>query len=494
MLPLLTTFLLGAQARRDDYPTSTLKNQITSLPGLDPATLAKYTMFTGYIDVYPAHNRSLFYWFVESLNDPAKDPVALWTNGGPGCSGLGGMFTEQGPFRPAQDLSLYVNNFSWVNVANMLFIEAPAGVGFSFSDDVRDYSTDDNTTAIDNYHLIQGWLEAFPNFQSNDFYITSESYGGHYMPTLAQQIVLGNQAGGKPQVNFKGFFVGNPYTDPVENEKGQFDTWYGHQLVSYPSWQQWYTHCKDGESTTNAQCAAARAALNAEVGSSIDPYALDFPVCNALDGSGPSASTISERVMFMKRVIKDALGRPVPGVYAKLVAQLEADMAVMKRRRLELGDSDFPPGDYYPCESNWEVEYLNQPKVQEAIGARPTLWTDCSIKVDYSFASMQNPMEPTYKWLIETAPELRITIVSGDDDSVCGTLGTQSWIWNMNYTVNPQDDWKQWTDSTGQVGGYTVKFEKAFNFITVHSAGHMVPETQPRRSLEAFTMYLKGEI
>merc|ERR1712087_891346 len=376
-----------------------------------------------------------------------------------------------------------------VNVANMLFIEAPAGVGFSFSDDVKDYSTDDNKTAIDNYNLIRGWLEAFPNYQSNNFFITSESYGGHYMPTLAQQIVLGNKAGGKPQINFKGFFVGNPYTDPVENEKGQFDTWYGHQLVSYPSWQAWYTHCSDGESTNNPQCAASRAALNAEVGSSIDPYALDFPVCNALD-----ASKISERVMFMKRVVKDALGRPVPGVYAKLVQQLEAD--IEKRRRLgdSDSDSDFPPGDYYPCESNWNVEYLNQPKVQEAISARPTLWTDCSLKVDYSFASMNNPMEPTYKWLIETAPDLRITIVSGDDDSVCGTLGTQSWIWDMGYTVDPQMDWKQWTDSTGQVGGYMVKFQKAFNFITVHSAGHMVPETQPRRSLEAVTMYLKGEI
>ena len=88
------------------------------------------------------------------------------------------MFTEQGPFRPNEDLTLYVNNYSWVNVANMLFIEAPAGVGFSFSDVSSDYTTDDNTTAIDNYHLIQGWLTAFPNYQSNDFYITSESYGG----------------------------------------------------------------------------------------------------------------------------------------------------------------------------------------------------------------------------------------------------------------------------------------------------------------------------
>jgi len=103
-------------------------------------------------------------------------------------------------------------------------------------------------------------------------------------------------------------------------------------------------------------------------------------------------------------------------------------------------------------------------------------------------------MEPTWKWLVENAPDLRITIVSGDDDSVCGTLGTQSWIWNMGYAVEEDANWKQWEDGNGQIGGFLVKFKNAFNFITVHSAGHMVPEQKPMRSLEAFTMYLKGDI
>eukprot|EP00485_Elphidium_margaritaceum_P007165 CAMPEP_0202709196 /NCGR_PEP_ID=MMETSP1385-20130828/21322_1 /ASSEMBLY_ACC=CAM_ASM_000861 /TAXON_ID=933848 /ORGANISM="Elphidium margaritaceum" /LENGTH=455 /DNA_ID=CAMNT_0049368383 /DNA_START=169 /DNA_END=1536 /DNA_ORIENTATION=+ len=455
-------------------------------------------MFSGYIDVSTSNNvnRSIFYWFVESLNEPRKDPVALWTNGGPGCSGLGGFFTEQGPFRPTADLTLYVNNKSWVNVANMLFIEAPAGVGFSFSDNESDYKTDDNKTAIDNYHLIQGWLEQFPNYESNEFYITSESYGGHYMPTLAQQIVLGNQAGGDPQINFKGFFVGNPYTDPIENQKGQYDTWYGHQLVSLPSWQRWRDECDDGEKSDSVRCAEARAQLTAEVGDKIDPYALDFPVCNSKVGGGggvsPSATVVDERVWFMKHVIKDALKRPVPGIYAALVEQLEQSMMEptrsRRRRRLE-GSSA-----YYPCESNWNSEYLNRAEVQTAIHAKRTVWSMCSEKVDYSQESMKNPMEPTYRWLIENGDDLHITIVSGDDDSVCGTLGTQSWIWDMNYTVVGEDNWKVWKDSDGQTGGYVTKFKDAFNFVTVHSAGHMIPETQPSRSLEAFTAYLKGDI
>ena len=101
----------------------------------------------------------------------------LWTNGGPGCSGLIGFFTEQGPFKPMKDGSLSMNEFAWNKVANMVFIEAPCGVGFSYSEKSEDYKTGDDLTASDNYDLIQGFFKRFPDLVKNDLYITSESYG-----------------------------------------------------------------------------------------------------------------------------------------------------------------------------------------------------------------------------------------------------------------------------------------------------------------------------
>ena len=55
-----------------------------SLPGLSAAI--NFTQYAGYINVDAKSNRNLFYWFVESQRNPAKDPLLLWMNGGPGAS------------------------------------------------------------------------------------------------------------------------------------------------------------------------------------------------------------------------------------------------------------------------------------------------------------------------------------------------------------------------------------------------------------------------
>ena len=48
--------------------------------------------------------------------------------------------------------------------------------------------------------------------------------------------------------------------------------------------------------------------------------------------------------------------------------------------------------------------------------------------VEYYYGDMSNSTAPIYKYLIDGGSNIDILIFSGDDDAVCSTLGTQSWV------------------------------------------------------------------
>ena len=164
--------------------------------------------------------------------------------GGPGCSGLVGLFWELGPFRPNADKTLTFNRYSWNNIANIIFIESPVSVGFSYSTNPSDdYILNDSKTANDNYKIIQEFFIRFPEYKNNSFYLASESYGGHYLPTLAQIIADENYYQIYPYINFKGFLVGNPYTNIYSGTQAMYETLWGHQLISKPLWKRYEANC-----------------------------------------------------------------------------------------------------------------------------------------------------------------------------------------------------------------------------------------------------------
>lgn len=160
------------------YTPEAMADKVTNLPGLqfDPT----FSQFSGYLQVSPT--RRIHYWFIESMNNPSEDPVVFWTNGGPGCSGLLGLGTEMGPFIFNSGGKLTLNPYTWNNIANILYVEQPAGVGFSSFTSPDDAKVGDERAAIDNYELIQQFFNRFPEKKQNDFYIASESFGGHYIP------------------------------------------------------------------------------------------------------------------------------------------------------------------------------------------------------------------------------------------------------------------------------------------------------------------------
>ena len=144
LLTLLAA-LLGAQP----CAAAPEADRILALPGWEAALPSP--QYSGYLDL-PGTKKHIHYWFIASESPtPSTDPVTVWLNGGPGCSSLDGLVYEHGPFRfdPADPSKLVRFNFTWAKKSHMLYIEAPVGVGFSYSDDPSDYAC---TGEIDRWH------------------------------------------------------------------------------------------------------------------------------------------------------------------------------------------------------------------------------------------------------------------------------------------------------------------------------------------------------
>ena len=102
-------------------------------------------------------------------------------------------------------ISILIFDFEF-SVANVLFLETPSGVGFSYTNVTYNYRGD-RKTAGGNYAFLLNWLERFPEYKKRDFYIAGESYAGHFVPQLAHVILHHNKKANRTIINLKGITV-----------------------------------------------------------------------------------------------------------------------------------------------------------------------------------------------------------------------------------------------------------------------------------------------
>ncbi|KAI4384412.1 hypothetical protein MLD38_002576 [Melastoma candidum] len=188
---------------------------------------------------------------------------------------LPGAAEELRPFRIRPDgKTLYLNPYAWNNLANVLFLESPAGVGFSYTNTTADlYTAGDNRTAEDAYAFLVNWLERFPRYKPRDFNIAGESYAGHYVPQLSRIVYERNKGIHNPTINFKGFLVGNAVTDDYHDYIGTFEYWWTHGTASlrsslrghYPWMSRAYDPCTERYSTVYFNRPEVQKALHANV-------------------------------------------------------------------------------------------------------------------------------------------------------------------------------------------------------------------------------------
>lgn len=131
--------------KRRQLPTSA-DFYVESLPGL-PST-STLSLYSGLLPATTTTRSSVdeesdptLYFFLSSSRHIARRPkLLIFFSGGPGCGSEIGGFLEYGPLRLRGNRLIERDN-SWNEYANVLFVDQPAGAGFSYvtkGDNVRE--------------------------------------------------------------------------------------------------------------------------------------------------------------------------------------------------------------------------------------------------------------------------------------------------------------------------------------------------------------------
>ncbi|XP_065848068.1 serine carboxypeptidase-like 42 [Euphorbia lathyris] len=436
----------------EGYPVEDL---VLNLPGQPKVS---FRQFSGYIDIDLQNGRSLFYYFVEADAHPHNKPLSLWLNGGPGCSSIGGgAFTELGPFFPTGDgRGLRRNKMSWNKASNLLFVESPAGVGWSYSNKTSDYTTGDAKTAEDMHIFLLNWYEKFPEFKSRELFLTGESYAGHYIPQLAEVLLDHNARSTGFKFNIKGVAIGNPLLKLDRDAPATYEFFWSHGMISDEVGLRIMNDCEFDDYTfasphnVTDSCNEAMSEANNIVGEYVNNYDVILDVCYP--------SIVQQELLLKKVVTKLSVGVDV-------------------------------------CMTLERAFYFNLAEVQKALHANRTnlnyRWSMCSGVLDYSDTDGNIDILPILKKIVNNG--IPVWVFSGDQDSVVPLLGSRTLVRELAHDMKlkitvPYGAWFH----KGQVGGWATEYGNLVTFATVRGAAHMVPYAQPSRALHLFSSFVNG--
>ncbi|XP_031381393.1 serine carboxypeptidase-like 10 [Punica granatum] len=441
---------------------------IKTLPGF-PGDLP-FQLETGYIGVGELEQVQLFYYFIESERSPKDDALFLWLTGGPGCSAFSGLIYEIGPLLFDYSKSrgkravLKLNPYSWTKVANIIFVDSPVGTGFSYAKSWTGFENSDTSQTALLYEFLRKWFLSHPQFQDNPLYITGDSYSGKIIPMLVEEIYNGNKVGLDPEMNLRGYVIGNPVTYEAKDISMRVP--YAHlvALISDELYQSARINCKGDYMDVDPSNAACLAALqNISICTDkIYPGHILEPTC-ALLSPQPNSSRTS---MWNRRLVGDD----------------NIDIVLSPLRSLSK----------QWCRSyNYLYSYIwaNDKTVQRALHVREGTkeeWQRCNKSLSYT----KNVLSTVPYHYNLTKTSLRVLIYSGDHDFAIPYIGTMEWIKSLNLTVF--GSWAPWFVE-GQIAGYSTLFENTnydLTFTTIKGGGHTAPEYKPKECLAMIDRWL----
>jgi len=455
------------------------------VPHLPGFAAQPFKVYSGYLEVPdyggPYTKLMIHYQFHEAQSNPATAPIATWHQGGPGSSSMYGLYSETGYFQleDGEDgqTRYRVNDDAWNKLANMLYLESPAGSsgplsGFSYclknGTIERVCQWDDVTQAAAYAHTPKAFFLAFPEYANNDLYLTGESYAGQYLPNIANYILNHTDV----VSNLKGIAVGNGCWGGSANsvqcngpnsEQNDIDMYYGKGLMS----KNMYDHVQ--QSCNWPRFSIACEAAQQEAMSEVGPHDVYFiyntcPLNNLEEWHKRSGKSVRWVQKFQKEALDKGMSR----------AEVHATLT-------SLGG-----GTEYGCGHDADQDtYFRRADVRTALHLGEPGRSRFGYRQSGPASRLLYP---------ELVQKIRVLIYNGDSDGCVPYKGNEEWTTQLaaDGFVTETKKWHPWFATASHRGeshapaGYATSYKSntglSFDFVTLRLAGHMCPTFQSRNS------------
>ncbi|KAF2261091.1 alpha/beta-hydrolase [Lojkania enalia] len=444
-----------------------------------------------------------FFWFFESRKDPQNAPLSIWMNGGPGSSSMLGLMRENGPcFVHSDSNSTYLNEWSWNNEVNMLYLDQPVQVGLSYdyltnvtvsseygvevanftngvpeqnatfyigtyasqNETMTTRGTENSARAL--WNFAQVWFQEFPGYKPNDsrISIATESYGGRYGPAFAAYFQEQNEK-----------ILNGTWTEKGETYILHLDTLLIingciDRYVQWPGYlNMMYNNTYGIQAVNESRYEEAVDNLYRE-GGCLD----QIEECRNLSLLyDPTNQGFNETVNSVCEEAETFCTEYIRNPY------FDAD--------LNYYDVSAPSAASFP--PPWYAGWLNQPHVQQGLGV-PRNWTQSNSEVARAFRGIGDYPRPGWKedlaYLLEEG--IKVALVYGDRDYACNWYGGELLslaIPHSNAEEFQAAGYAPVVVNDSYIGGQVRQYGN-LSFTRVYQAGHEVPAYQPETAFKIF--------
>ncbi|CAK9116060.1 unnamed protein product [Durusdinium trenchii] len=406
---------------------------------------------SGYLGAGP-HAR-YFYSLVKSRH---ASPLILWMTGGPGCSSILAMLSENGPCRPKEkfkneqghdEWKLEHNPFSWTEAASVLWVDQPAQVGFSTGEPVYD----EKGVSQRMLAFMQNFYGVYPELLRAPLYITGESFAGHFIPAVATALLEAFDAG-NPVARLHGVAMGNAWVSPAS------------QYGSKP-WMAFTGGFPEGGSVHGI---------------------VNESVFHSMLGALPSCLRGVRSCQAETWIPGQCLSAFNSCTTLELIPEVSSGRNPYDLRKVCTESSAINCYDF-----TLEKEYLNDVEVKRALGVSEQLkWKVCNLVIDVDFAISGDWLSDS-SHVVDRLLDRGVPVLaySGDTDLMVDWLGTKNWMAGLSWSK--AHHWAEAAEAAEQplrtgpnssVAG-RVRSAGGLTFVQIFNAGHMVPRDQPEAAL-----------